>query len=253
MSAAGDGGFDFGRVVTRSFVLIRRNPMIFLTLSFLAVAPEFAARYFMAQIPYFAGLSVFTLAYWLVALVTDAGMIFLSCLLQASFTYACIMDLNGRPVSLGESLIVALRAALPLFIIGVLYWAGFAFGLILLVFPAFMLMTAWSVSVPVRIVENTSIAESFSRSARLTYGHRWLIFGLLVVVWLGTIALDYAARPLFGVAMLGGGTTLSYYIAVGALRVLEYMVTATGTASVYYELRAAKDGVGSEHLASVFE
>ncbi len=124
----------------------------------------------------------------------------------------------------------------------------------LLIFPSLMLWTAWSVIVPVRIVENTSIAQSFSRSARLTAGHRWPVFGILLVISLGTIALAYAARPFFGMTFGRAVAALpSYYIAIGVVHVLTYMVSATAAASIYYELRLAKDGIGPEHLAAVFE
>jgi hypothetical protein len=254
MSEAGGADFDFGRVVNRAFALVGRNFIAFASLSVLAVIPGVALAYFTAQRLQGGAASALTLNYWGIYLVTEVATIFLSFLLQAALTYASVMDLNGRPVSIAEAVTTALRAALPLLLLGILYSLGIGFALVLLIFPGLMLVTAWSVIVPVRIVENTGISESFSRSVRLTAGHRWAIFGILLIVWLGTAAVEFAARPLFGIAIsAGAATTPSYSILVGVVHIFTYMISATIAASIYYELRSAKEGIGPEHLAAIFE
>ncbi len=46
-----------------------------------------------------------------------------------------------------------------------------------LVVPALHLMTIWIVAMPVMLVEDTGIVESFRRSAFLTSGRRWRVLG----------------------------------------------------------------------------
>ena len=125
----------------------------------------------------------------------------------------------------------------------------------LLIVPGFMLMTAWTVSVPVLVVEHKGILDSFSRSAELTRGHRWSIFGIIVVFYVCLFIVEFAARPFFGVAMVSrlSGMPVAYLLFNTLIGVITSVIAATGVACIYYELRTAKEGIGPEQLASVFE
>ncbi len=180
--------------------------------------------------------------------------IVLSFLLQAAITYATVMDLNGRRASFGEALSTGLRSVGPLFVIAIVYGIGVGLGLLLLIVPGLMLLAAWAVIVPSRVIENTPIMTTFSRSSELTRGHRWPIFGIYIVFYLGVAAIEYAARPFFGLAMTANvALAPGYFVVLAIVGTLTAVVAATGTACIYYELRSAKEGIGPEHLASVFE
>ena len=111
-------------------------------------------------------------------------------------------------------------------------------------------------AVPALVVEKTGVFGAFGRSAELTKGHRWAIFGLALVVWLISILLGLAIIPLQSVLLLPGGgifAEVPRLIVSGLVNVITTTITAAGTAAVYYELRSIKEGIGPEQLAAVFD
>ena len=64
---------------------------------------------------------------------------------------------------------------------GLLAGLGVAAGLILLIVPGLVLLTWWSVIVPVIMLENVAAMESFGRSRALVRGHGWNVFGVIVL------------------------------------------------------------------------
>jgi hypothetical protein len=118
-----------------------------------------------------------------------------------------------------------------------------------------MLALAWSVAAPVRVVENTPFFATFGRSAALTRGHRWAILGLYLVYALGGAVLGLIVAPLTGANPFAGvqGLNPVYLIASAVIAVLLRAIQGTAVASIYYELRAIKEGVGPEQLAAVFD
>jgi hypothetical protein len=165
------------------------------------------------------------------------------------------MDLSGRRVSLAEAVATGLKAFLPVALIGILFALGFGLGCLLFLVPGLMIATAWSVVVPVRVAENTGVLDAFSRSAQLTKGHRWPIFGLLLIFWIGVYILTFATRPLFGMSMLAqpGGWPVGYIVFAAIENGLAAVISATGIACIYYELRSIKEGLGPEQMAAVFD
>lgn len=256
VAAAGGGEFSIGRVVSRTFEIIGRNSVTFLVLALAATLPTIFITYLTSvqALAITGGASPFSGSTLGLTLLSYILSIVLSFLLQAALTYATVMDLNGRRASLGEALSTGLRSIGPLFVIGVIYTLAVGFSALLLVFPAFMLLTAWAVVVPSRVIENTPIMASFSRSSALTKGHRWPIFGLYVVFYLVVMAIEFAARPFFGLTMMSNvATSPAYFVVLAIVGTLTAVIAATGTACIYYELRSSKEGIGPEHLASVFE
>jgi hypothetical protein len=124
--------------------------------------------------------------------------------------------------------------------------------------PFFILLTMWAVLTPVRVAEQTSIGETFSRSAELSSGFRWHIFGLLVIYILAAWAVGLVVGLIAGVTMVGGAGgvgafSLVYVIANGIGTIITSLFGSTVIASTYYELRTAKEGIGPEQMAAVFE
>jgi hypothetical protein len=253
MAATGNGEFNIGRVVSRTFETVGRNSVTFLVLALIATLPSIFVSY-LASAQTLNSATPFSGSSLGITFASSILGIVLSFLLQAAITYATVMDLNGRRASFGEALSTGLRSIGPLFVIGIVYSIGVGLSLLLLLFPGFMLLTAWAVVVPSRVIENTPIMESFSRSSALTKGHRWPIFGIYVVFYLAVGAIEYAARPFFGLTMTSNlALSPGYFVVLAIVGTLTAVIAATGTACIYYELRSAKEGIGPEHLAAVFE
>jgi uncharacterized membrane protein len=105
------------------------------------------------------------------------------------------------------------------------------------------------VAVPVTVIERPGVFASLSRSAVLTKGYRWRIFGayllitLLVAILFGVIAVVVA--PLVGVS----ATILVEWLGSAASSAVGAVLSAVG----YFRLRSIKEGVDIEDVAKVFD
>jgi hypothetical protein len=250
-----DGSFDMGRVVSRLFTVLGRHFVPFFVCALV-----------------FAGLPAAALGWWQVSgaanpaadltgslglgLASFAVTLVGGSLLQAAVIHGTISDLNGKPVSIGDGLQAGLRLLLPL--IGIAIVVGLLTGLatILLVVPGVMVAMVYAVAIPAEVVERRGISESMSRSAALTRNHRWAIFALAAAYLIGAVIVGAAIGAVTGA--FGGAANIPF-LKVQALLItpivqsVTTLVAAAGTASIYYELRYIKDGVGLETIASVFD
>ena len=117
----------------------------------------------------------------------------------------------------------------------------------------------WWVAIPVAVIERPGAIASLQRSAELTRGRRWQVFGLIICFFLALIgALLLFAVLLLAVLFLvpGANQTLldqASALATWLLSALFMAVQAVLTAVSYYYLRVAKEGVGIEDIAAVFD
>ncbi len=197
-----------------------------------------------------------------VAAIASGGMmggllaLLVSCLLQAALIHGTISDLSGRPVVLGDCLATAVRNVLPLIGIAICATLATAFGFMLLVAPGVILALAFCVSGPAQVVEGHGVFDALRRSRDLTRNHRGailLLFVLYGVAWLmlqsviGAFALTTA---LISPALAVGFGAL---VVAPILQTLGALIGAAGVASIYFELRTIKEGVGVEALAAAFD
>ena len=109
--------------------------------------------------------------------------------------FARFFPILGAMILVGLALFLAVFASvLPFFVIaramppssfGII--AGFLFGVLTLVGVAvimFFFICMWFVTLPACVLERTGPIRSLSRSAFLTKGHRWRVFGLILLVLL---------------------------------------------------------------------
>ena len=175
--------------------------------------------------------------------------IVLGLLSQAILVYASFQDMSGKAVSLNDSFNVALTRFLPIIGLTILEGLGFWIGFMLLIIPGVMLMIRWFVAVPVCIVERLGPFECMKRSAQLTKGHRWKVFGIMILLYVGAGIVNqiitYTLTAVGG-TMLGLFGTLIWNTVWGAFFAIFVVVT-------YFELRVAKEGVNIEQIVSVFD
>jgi hypothetical protein len=250
--------FQVGDVVNRTFGAISRNFVTFFLLSGLLVGvPALIIGY--AQIGMITGGSGM-LALLGVAFIVNLATTYL---LQGALIHGAILDFNGQRASFGDCLSTGLKHTLPLIAIAILMGLGVMLGMLLLIIPGIILSIMWAVAIPARVVENTGITESLSRSSELTQNNRWKIFGLFIIyLVIATVITMIVMLPLgafganapaesepFGIAQASIAAVLFDVVAT----VLTAVVGAAGVSAIYFELRKAKEGVGAETLAKVFE
>jgi hypothetical protein len=105
------------------------------------------------------------------------------------------------------------------------------------------------------VVEQTEVFGAFTRSAELTRGNRWRIFGLFVIYFIATILVEAVLGVVGGVASVFGGphAVLRLVLLTPLISVVTNLIGAVGAAVLYVDLRRIKDGVGADNLAAVFD
>lgn len=198
-------------------------------------------------------------AYWrgfalseLVAICV-AGVSFL---LQAYVALLAAGDSESPRPEPAEILRRLIRVAPALYVLGVVVSTAVTLGSLALLIPGLLIQLAWNVAAPVAALERRGVVGSLRRSADLTRGHRWALFGLLLLLGLAAGVAAAGARLAGGGSLLGLSPSDPAILAYGiapAVSGLMATVTAVMLAAVYFELAAAKDGVASHQLAAIFE
>jgi len=246
--------FDMGRVIGNTFEVLGRNFVPFLLVALgLSGIPAFLLQFLSISTPKMSLTGPMLTG--LVALIKGV----LSLVLQGTLVSGAISSLNGNRIDLNAMLSRGASAALPLFGLAILEGLGIGLGFLLLIVPGLILATLWSVAAPALVVERTGVFDAFSRSSDLTRGRRWPVFGLLVVyailTWIvsaisgailfavggGLAAITAGSLPLFSTALFSGIVATVF----GAL-------SASGVASLYYELRFTKEGVAPQAVLDTF-
>jgi hypothetical protein len=258
-TTVGDETFEMGRVVARTFGAIGRNWVSFFTLAVFTVVPQLILSAYLGVGVVARGkpVDLSNLGhFWAMMGIVYLAALVLNSVLQAALVHGTVSDLNGKKASFGDCLQTGLRTCFPVIGLSIVFGIALMFGFILLLVPGVLMFLAWAVIVPVLVVEKTGVFGAFGRSSELTKGHRWAILGLAVVLWLISIVLGLAILPFQSALVLPGEGVLAMaplLVINGAVSVITTTLAAAGTASVYYELRSIKEGIGPEQLAAVFD
>jgi hypothetical protein len=186
--------FGIGRVMGASFTALGRNFVPFITLSVICAVPNILFTVLnpdfqrvlsgnFQPVPMaerFNGAHVgLTLLGWLVSILSYS-------LNQSALVFGTVQDLQGRRVGFGAIVSRGFSALLPVVGAAILMTLGLMVGFVLLFVPGLILLVMWWVTIPSIVIERADIAAAFGRSRQLTAGHRWGIFGLIIlagIVW----------------------------------------------------------------------
>jgi len=179
-------------------------------------------------------------------------------LVSGCVTRATVAYSQGHRASLGECLSVALRRALPVFVVSILFGILVVLGLIVLIVPGIMMAVMWSVVVPITVEERTGILGAFSRSQELTRGARWTIFGLFLLIFLigmgiGLVGVLVATVTLgFSYENPTISSSLPAIIMNAIVLTLASAFSSALITSLFVELREWKDGPEDSKLSDIF-
>jgi hypothetical protein len=232
--------FNIGHVFNRTVSIFSRNLLPFCLVSLVANLPNIAL--FMPKSVASSDVNVWS------AVAVPVAMV-LNTFSQAVIVHAAFDDMRNRPINMTESFKTGLRRFFP--VLGVAICVPVLAGLaaLALIFPASMVLTMLFVAAPVCVVERLGPIKSMGRSARLTKGHRWKIFG----VWFATFLVQSMVQStLTGLPNASGGSLLTTPLLVvwGAIYGAFSAVLAVVT---YNDLRGAKEGIDTDQIASVFD
>ena len=233
-----------GDVLVRTWNVLSRHLVTFLLLCFIAELPSLILSFVLPA-------QQLGRSYWAqlgVQLGTSIVHLVLSSLAQAMVVYAAFQDLRGRTVSAAESASHGLSQLVSVIGLSILVGIVVGIGMVLLIIPGLIAITALAVALPVCVVERDGPSSSMRRSANLTSGHRWPIFGVAFAVGVISIAVGYLIAVALGRTNTTTITTLTW---VWTTILLSFQ--SVYAAILYHDLRATSEGIGVEEIAAVFD
>jgi hypothetical protein len=258
-------GFDLGRVIQHAFGAILHNAASFALLALLlagvpALISTVGAMGLLGRlVTAGGGAALDPRALGAGAALTGAGgliSLVANAVLQGAIIYGSASYLNGRAASFGDCLGAGLRRCLPLLGLMVLMVMALAVGFLFFIVPGVMMGVAWIAATPALVVERTGAFGAFSRSAELTRGRRWPIFGLLFLSFVAISIVQQVFINLFGAAFVAATPQmrlLNQLPISAAFGVITSVLVSTGVTAIYYELRVTREGIGPEAMAAVFD
>jgi hypothetical protein len=246
-------GFRVGHVLTQSFSIFFRNIAPFGLLALVLTSPTYLYQMF-AGIPDFADFETLQWDGGVSVLLTVIELL-LGYLVTAALVYGTLEDLRGNKVSVGDCFSQGLARMFPVAGVAIVTMIVTGMAFALLVIPGLIVTTMLWVTIPVAVVERRGLG-SLSRSAELTKGYRWPLFGLLVIMFVIIIGISF----LFGLVSAGimvGGLTEATYAGLLATNWVAgsfaAMFAAILYAVSYHDLRVTKEGLDTNQIASVFD
>ncbi|MDP9226156.1 MAG: hypothetical protein M3P18_20415, partial [Actinomycetota bacterium] len=160
-------------------------------------------------------------------------------LVQAALVEAVADIRDGRAdLSVGETLSRGASRIGPVAVAGILAGIGIFIGLVLLVIPGLILLTWWSLIVPLIVLEEVGALDSFSRSRNLVRGHDLQVFGVIVLEILLLIAVEFILALILGLLPSGIQSFVSSVVSGSVTGPFSALITTL----LYFRLKAAKQG-----------
>jgi hypothetical protein len=185
---------------------------------------------------------------WILAAVIGA-------VVQGALTRATVAEYEGHRASFGDCIAAAARVLLPLIGAGLVFAIAVMVGTVLLVVPGIIVMIMWSVAAPAIVVERDGVLKAFGRSAELTQGFKWKIFGLFLVLLVIYIVL-FVVLGIVGLRTISVAAAQGFTVAGMVANILTALIVnllwGTIQPALYLELRQAKEGGSLQNLEEVF-
>jgi hypothetical protein len=196
--------------------------LVFVVLSLISLVLSFALDWFGAVLASVVGLVG---VFWLQGALAEA--------------VADVRD--GRAdLSISDTLHRVRPRVAPLLGAGVLAGLGVALGLLLLIVPGLVLLTWWSVIVPVIVLERVAAMESFGRSRELVRGYGWSVFGVIVLTVLVLLLAVIVLAIVFAIVLAWLPDEVRGYIQSLAANTLTAPFLALAWTLMYFRLSDLK-------------
>jgi hypothetical protein len=255
MAEAGTAQFSIGRVLGDSFGIYARNFISFSVLALLIGLIDLLVTIFYLVPNQVGGPGEFKVVGFDAVLMMLVMLLTYS-LTQATIIYGTFQDLRGDKAGVGRCVVHGLTSMLPVIVGSIVLSIFVGLASLLILIPGLILMTMWWVYVPAIVVERKSIFGGFSRSVELTRGRGWAIFGLIIIMLVLSAVVRFATHIISASAVTSSASThilfaplILDYVGSSLTVALGAVVVAVG----YYHLRAEKEGLDVNQIASVFD
>ena len=204
--------FRIGNVLSQAWTVFANNFVVFFVIMLIVSLPNL-----LVATPGTENVAANPSAFFWKLGVALLLAIILNTLGEAVIVYGAFQSLRGQEVRLGEALQKGLARFLPILGLGVLSGIAIMFGFLLLVVPGLFLLVMWSVALPVCVLEGLGPTTSLSRSSALTKGHRWQIFGIVLLVFIANGVVGFVLDKIFSSAGVmttakGRGLTVAIFV-----------------------------------------
>lgn len=171
----------------------------------------------------------------------------------AAISYLTFQDLRQRRRSAIDSMLRGLAVMLPVVGIAIVTALATLLGTLLLVIPGLIVMTVLWVAVPAAVVERLGVSASLKRSADLTRGNRWRVFGIILVIGIASSFTSWVTEQVVA-AVSSVGENSPTMLAAAALVDGFFAALAAIAATVgYRDLRFAREGGDIDQIAAIFD
>jgi len=237
-----------GEILDVAFSLYRRH---FAALATVAVISQAIGLVMQVYVEAAGGMLASPLLWFASAIVSTVG----AAVGMGASTKIVADSYLGKPATAGQAFAWALPHAGQIIVMTVLGTLAVAIGFVFLVVPGIIIGCGIAVGASALVVEGLGATDAMNRSWNLTKGHRWKVFGVLlvsvVVVYMMTIAAGVVAG-LFGIFAasdsMAGLVLLGVVTAV--LSVFIYPFIYCSVTVLYYDLRVRKEAFDLEVLES---
>ena len=162
----------------------------------------------------------------------------------------------GRPLQLGRYVGPALSAVIPIVVLSLGSAILMVVGLLMLIVPGLWVYAMFSV-MPVAVVIERVGFGGLGRSADLTKGYRWPIIGVMILIAIVAMIINFIAMFVVGLVMVplagGGAGMLVGVLGLGILTSITNGLAAIQLSLVYARLREIKEGASVRDIAAVFD
>lgn len=247
------GEFRIGTVLGKSFKIFFRNIVPFMLITLIITSPSYIGK--ITAINDFLQDPDSIFIVWIVPAFNVLGWI-LGVLVTAAITYGTYQDLAGRKTSIMSALRHGLPRVFPALLVTLLVGLLAGLGAIVFLIPGIILWTIFLVVIPATVVEKLGVSASMTRSADLTRGYRWKVFGAYLVMIIVSLVAGIVLSTIFlslATMLFPDNAGLILGVSEMASQTFSSCLLAVVVSVIYSELRIAKEGADIEQIAAVFD
>jgi hypothetical protein len=153
----------------------------------------------------------------------------------------------------GEAVRAARRRVLAVIGLTIVSAVGIAGASLACIAPGLWLMAAWSVAIPVLILEGTGVFRALGRSLQLARSGMWLAFGVVVIGRLLTLAISTGLAEVIDLAIIrtsdsASADVIAQSVASFVSSVITTPFIATALVALYFDLRTRAEAFDVQML-----
>lgn len=242
--------FGVGAVAGATFALFFGRFVFYISLALVTFIPAIAALILAPGYgqAIYGGLNSGTTS----TLIAVVVAMFCGSLLAALATYAVVMEVKGERVGFGQTIAAAGPRIGAVIVASILVAIVIGFCTLLLIIPGLIATTILWVVIPIVVVERIGPFASINRSAALTKGYRWSIFGVIIIFTVINIIVELFMQFAIAPMLLNSNMPDVFFWIALAVDVVFQTLFATAAAYSYFHLKVVKEGAQIDELASVF-